>query len=612
MSLGTALRHARAALAIAWQSAPGNVLALALLTVANGLLPVVMAWLTKILLDLLAHPSQGGQLLQYALLLSGAGIVGAALPQAKQYAKAELGRSVNLRASQDLVGALNRLIGLARFEDPRFRDRLQIAQQAGRSAPAQLVDSGLSAIQSMLILVGFAGTLVAIEPWAAVLVTAAVLPTMRAELVISRRRANLVWRTSTATRYEFAYSRLLADVQAAKEVRIYGLGQFFAARMRRELQRVQHADRQVDRRELLTQGLLGLLAAAVAGAGLWWAIRAAGNGRLTIGDVSVFIAAVAGIQSALTTMVRVTASAHQQLMMFDHFQWVVQAPTDLESGPPGSTLVPLAEGIELKDVWFRYSDDHPWVLQGVSLTIPRGATLALVGLNGAGKSTVVKLLCRLYDPVRGSIRWDGQDLRQLPIDELRRRIGVVFQDFMSYDLTAAENIAVGDLAALHDPDRIRSAAQAGGIDTALEQLPHQYETMLTRIFFSEEDRDDASTGVFLSGGQWQRIALARALIRRDAELLILDEPSSGLDAEAEYEVQLRLRRHSSVRTNLIISHRLSTLRDADLIAVLADGKVVESGDHADLMAAGGHYARLFRLQARGYRAAVGADDFGAP
>ena len=265
-------------------------------------------------------------------------------------------------------------------------------------------------------------------------------------------------------------------------------------------------------------------------------------------------------------------------------------------------LPPLRRGIELRDVWFRYSDNHPWVLRGVNLVIPHGCTTALVGLNGAGKSTLVKLLCRFYDPTRGAILWDGVDLREVEPAQLRDRISAVFQDHMNYDLSAAENIAVGELSALDDRTRIEAAAVTAGIHDTVHALPNGYDTLLTRIFFGAGgDEDNGDAGVVLSGGQWQRIALARAFVRDRRDLMILDEPSSGLDPQAEGEVHARMREHRRDATSLLISHRLNTVKNADVIAVVEDGLVVELGSHAEVMAAGGTYARLFRLQSAGYR-----------
>ncbi|MFI6472825.1 ATP-binding cassette domain-containing protein [Streptomyces sp. NPDC050516] len=224
--------------------------------------------------------------------------------------------------------------------------------------------------------------------------------------------------------------------------------------------------------------------------------------------------------------------------------------------------------------------------------------MGLVGRNGAGKSTLIKLLCRFYDPERGAILWDGTDIRTMDVAELRRRIGVTFQDYMTYDLSAAENIGIGDLPHREDPERIRGSAALAGIDSTLSGLPDGYETQLSRVHLDEED---GTPGVTLSGGQWQRVALARSLMRGEADLLILDEPSSGLDPEAEHEVHRTLGLHRRERTALLVSHRLGALREADTIAVLVDGEIAELGPHDERMALrDGHYARLFALQAAGY------------
>ncbi|HSK91254.1 MAG TPA: ATP-binding cassette domain-containing protein, partial [Euzebyales bacterium] len=244
-----------------------------------------------------------------------------------------------------------------------------------------------------------------------------------------------------------------------------------------------------------------------------------------------------------------------------------------------------------------YDDAQPWVLRGVDLFLPHGRATALVGLNGSGKSTVVKLLCRFYDPQRGAVLWDGVDLRRLDPASLRTRMAAVFQDGVAYDLTAAENVGVGDLDALGDRPRIHAAAALARVDDVLAALPQGYDTLLSRSFVD----GDGSAGVLLSGGQWQRVALARAYLRQDRDLVVLDEPSAGLDAEAEHELHRDLRRHRAGRTSLLISHRLSAVRDADLVVVLSGGRIAERGTHAQLLAAGGEYARLFALQADGYR-----------
>jgi ATP-binding cassette subfamily B protein len=320
--------------------------------------------------------------------------------------------------------------------------------------------------------------------------------------------------------------------------------------------------------------------------------------------VVVVLAALTTLQLTSSSLVLQIADLQHALIMLRHYHDFLAAPPDL---PRGSRPVPaLRDAVELQDVWFRYADDLPWVLRGVSLRIAKGEAVALVGLNGAGKSTLVKLLCRFYDPTRGRVLWDGDDLRDLRILELRDRIGAVFQDFVTYDLTAAENIGLGDLAHLHDRDRVRAAASLARVDAAIEALPHGYDTLLSREFQAAgENGAHAGTGTLLSGGQWQRLALGRMFMRATRDLLILDEPSSGLDVDAEYAVHRRFREQMTEATSLLISHRFNTVRMADRVVVIDAGRIVEDGSHDALIAAGGEYARMFELQASGYSTASG-------
>ncbi|MEU5259331.1 ABC transporter ATP-binding protein [Amycolatopsis sp. NPDC021455] len=593
---------ARDAVALAVRAAPGAVAGDVALVVVAGALPVLTAWLTKVVLDALAAGGTAPAVLP-AVALAAVGVAMVLTQQTTRYVRSALGRAVTELAQRRLYDSLGRLQGLARLEDPRFHDRVQLAQSFGRSAPGDVLSRGLAIGQASVTLLGFLGTLLTIGPVFAVVVALAAVPALAVELTIGRRRADMLAATGHGRRRELFYGQLLTDHRAAKEIRLLGLGAHFGARMRRETAAVHREDRRADRRELIAQALLGSAGALIAGFGLVWAVRGARTGELSVGDVSVFAAAVAGTQAMVLSIVRDLAAGHQALLLFGHYAAVVRAEPDLPVPARPRRAGELRDRIELRDVWFRYRDDGPWVLRGVNLTIRRGETVALVGVNGAGKSTLVKLLCRFYDPVAGSITWDGVDLRELRVDDLRRRIGAVFQDYMTYDLTARENIGVGDLTALGDDERLHRAAGRAQAHDLLTALPRGYDTPLTRTYFEDEDRAAADAGVLLSGGQWQRIALARAFLRDRCDLLVLDEPSSGLDAEAEHELHTRLRAYRDGRTSVLIAHRLSAVRDADRIAVLDDGEVAEEGAHAELMAApGGRYGRLFRLQSRGYGA----------
>jgi ATP-binding cassette subfamily B protein len=592
----------RAAFGMAWQASRGLLAARAGIALAAGLVPVALAWLTKLLLDGLVDGATTTEVLTVVLGLAAAGLAGALLPALGDFTDAELIRRTQLTGREELYRAIGGFDGLGRFEDPDFQDRLRLAVADGPATPAQVTANGLAIAQSTVTITGFAVALVGMAPWMAAVVAIAAIPTVRAELTLARARAAMMLRLGQANRRELFYADLISSVTAAKEVRLYGLGNLFAARMTTELRKINRGMRDLDLRELRMQALLTGLGATVAGGGLVWAALSARAGRLGVGDIVVFAAATGGVQNLLSSIIGHFGRTHQGLLIFRHFRRVILAPADLAppAGLPVLPVPPLRDAIELRGVWFRYGPALPWVLKGVDLTIRAGQATALIGLNGAGKSTIVKLLCRFYDPTRGSVHWDGVDIRRFPVDELRRRIGAVFQDFMSYDLSAAENVGLGDVARLDDREAIREAAVRAGADRAVEALPNGYDTLLTRFFTPDEPGD--ADGVPLSGGQWQRLALARAFMRADRDLLILDEPSAGLDAAAEHEVHTRLRTLRRGSTSVLISHRLSAVRDAGTIAVLSGGVITELGDHAGLLAGGGAYAGLFTLQAAGYTA----------
>lgn len=598
------MRGIAQALKLTWQTSRSLTSLYVVLTLAGAMPALATAWLTKSLLDLLTSGDAPlDRVLWIGLALGVAGLLTTLVPFSTQYAQKETERRIGLVAQDRLFAATERYTGMARFEDPEFLDKLRLAQQYGGATPGILVGTALSVTRTALMAAGFLGSLLILSPWLPLVVLASAFPVLLAELWVAKGRAMVQYELGPIERREFFYRELLTNVQAAKEIRLFGIGTFLRDRMSRERREANGRQTTIDLRDLAIQSGTGLLTAGLAGAALIWAVLSARSGRISIGDISLLVAAIAGIQSAVAGLMRDIGNAHRQLLMFRSYLEVMDSEPDLPVRADPQPVPPLTGLIEFRDVWFRYGPDRPWVLCGINLTIGAGQTVGVVGRNGAGKSTLIKLLCRMYDPVRGTIRWNGVDLRDLDPVELREKIGAVFQDYMNYDLTAAENIGLGDLGRSFEPAMIESAARRSGAHDFVSALPQSYETLLSRVFFQDLS-GRRTAGVTLSGGQWQRLAIARAYARGDRDLVILDEPSSGLDAEAEAEVHRGLAEHRSDRTSLLISHRLGALRGADRLVVIDDGRIVEQGDHDELLRRHGLYARLFELQAEGYQTSL--------
>jgi len=566
------------------------------LSVLGGLTAPLAAWCIRLLVDWLSEPHPpAGRVVALAVAVVVLGVLSEIFTVLASWAAAATKRAATLIAGQRVFQAASGTIGLGLLEDPEYQDQLRLAEQAAQGAPTQLADFGLAVLRGVVVIVGFAGAVVTVWPPMLAVLGLAALPMVRAQVLLARQAAGLSENAMRHFRLQMRIQNLMADPRAGQELRLFGLAGFFRDRMLGAQRTCADTDYEIARRTAVSQGRWSLSGGLVVGAGSALVAWQAARGHVSVGDFVLFAAAVAGVEDTLSSLVNQVPMLGSGLQLFRHYLAVQEPAGDLPDGTQAAAL--LRHGIELRDVWFRYKPDRPWVLRGVNLYIPAGAAVGLVGANGAGKTTLIKLLCRLYDPERGVILWDGVDIRELRAAELRARISATFQDFVCFDLTAAENIGLGDLAAAQDRERVRAAARVADLDEVLSSLPRGYDTLLSREFADPTDRAEAT----LSGGQSQRMAVARAALRDGADLLILDEPSSGVDPETEERIARALRQRASGRTTVLISHRLSSIRRADLIVVLADGTVAESGTHDELMAAAGRYRRLFSVQAAAYQ-----------
>ena len=592
--------------ALVWQTSPGLTAATLVLRFGRALLPVATLFIGKLIIDEVVRltrapypPAAPGDWLSDGRLVPVGTLLLAELGLA--VLGDVLGRGISLLDTvlSDRVGDETSLrlmrhaatLDLQDFEDSETQDKLDRArrQASGRSG---LIGLLFGQGQDLITLAGFAAGIAAYAPALILLLAAALVPAFAGEMR-ANRLAYAISRRRTADRRELDYLRQTgASAATAKEVKLFGLHGFLADRYRE----LSDAMRRENRDFALRRAMSGAILAALGTLGYYAAYAylawRAVTGSLSVGDLTFLAASFLRLRGLLAGLLGGLSNlAGQSLYLQDLFSFLDMRATIATQPSPRPFPTRMAHGIVLEDVGFRYPGAEHWAVRHLSFTLDAGTTLALVGENGAGKTTLVKLLTRLYDPDEGRILLDGHDLREYDPDAVRAGIGVIFQDFVRYDLTAGDNIAVGRIEARHDRARIAEAAQRGRADEVVARLPGGYDQVVGRRFRG---------GVELSGGEWQKVAIARAYMR-DAALLILDEPTAALDARAEFEVFQRFKALSAGRTAVLISHRFSSVRMADRILVMADGQVEAGGTHAELMMQGGRYAELFELQAAGYR-----------
>lgn len=585
---------------LAWKAQPIIFTILILLQVIQGLTPIATAWITKEIFDLLVKVSHSEFTVKFVETLFPLlviqcliNIFNSTLGQLLTYINSEMGRQLHLTTQSIMYQRLNSFKGLAYFENSKFYDTFQMASYGIHSGPSTTLGIFTNVIRSSITLLSFIGVLLFLSPVLAIIMIIATLPQLIIQLRISRQRFGMMDMNTPKQRKAGYLGQLISSPHFAKEVRLFNLGDHFLKLFLDTTIDVQVNQRKQQIREVRWQLGLSTISNLASTIAFVIVVLQAFEGQISLGDVTLYISAFSSIQGALSLIILSFANLNENILFFTRFNELMNLPPELRSVEEPHPLFPLKKGIELKNVSFRYTEDHPWILKNVNLFFPQGKCVALVGLNGAGKTTLVKLLTRLYDPVEGQILWDGIDIREFDIEELRQYIGAIFQDFNRYDLTVQDNIGLGNLDKINDLAFIRRTSEKAQINDFIENLHDGYQTILSRWLVEE------GQGTDLSGGQWQKIATAR-MFMRNADFLILDEPTAALDPESEYQIYQHFASLVKDQTSLLISHRFSTVRIADLIAVLENGVITEHGTHEDLILKGGRYSELYQMQSSYY------------
>jgi len=598
-SLFGVFRFSGRALALVWSTSRRLTLALALLTLAAGLLPAAIAYVGAQIVDAVVAANRlwagSGQTALAPVFewVVAEGVLVAALAGAQRglslcqsLLRAQLGQRVNVMILEKAL-----TLDLAQFEDSEFYDKLTRARREASSRPLSLVTRTFGLGQNAISLVSYGSLLFQFSPWAVLVLLLAGVPAFAAETKFSGDAFRLFRWRSPETRMQMYLETVLAREDHAKEVKLFALGPLLLQRYRDIFHRLYRDDRNLTLRRDSWGFGLGLLGTLTLYGAYAWIAASTVVARITLGQMTMYLMLFRQGQAAVSAILSAIGGMYEDNLYLSTLYEYLETPTRAHAGTATRGARP-GDGVRFEGVSFTYPGATEPALQGIDLHIRPGESLALVGQNGSGKTTLIKLLTELYRPDQGRILLDGTDLREWDADVLRQRIGVIFQDFARYQMRVGENIGAGDVRHFEDAERWRVASDKGMASDFIDTLPGGFEAPLGKWF---------NSGRELSGGQWQKIALARAFMRSDADILVLDEPTAAMDAEAEATIFEHFRELAGRRIVILISHRFSTVRMADQIVVIQGGRIIERGSHAELMGRDGHYAHLFTLQAQGYR-----------
>ncbi|OYD92174.1 ABC transporter permease [Nostoc sp. 'Peltigera membranacea cyanobiont' 213] len=596
----TVFRYSGRALSLVWTTSRSLTILLASLTLVAGLLPAAISYISKLIVDAVVFASQVNSqnngfvniypslfyvgLEAIAVILLAGGQRGILICQS--LLRALLGQRVNVLILEKAL-----TLDLRQFEDSEFYDKLTNARREASVRPLSLVNRTFGLVQNALSLFTYGILLVNFSVWAVVVLILAAMPVFIAETKFAGEGFRLFSWRAPETRQQNYLENLLAREDFVTEVKLYQLGEMLLGRYRNLFDQLYGEDRDLTLRRGVWGYLLGLVSTGAFYLAYAWIVLETVRGKISLGDMTMYLTVFRQGQSTFSNALTSIGGMYEDNLYLSNLYDFLEEKVPKSWGNATIGLNP-EDGIRFENVSFTYPGSSKPALTNISLHLKPREKLAIVGENGSGKTTLIKLLTRLYTPDSGRIFLDGLDLQEWDVDVLRRRIGVIFQNFVRYQFTVGENIGVGDVEHLENKTYWQTAAEKGMAQSFIDQLPQSFQTQLGRWFKGGQE---------LSGGQWQKIALSRAFMRSQADILVLDEPTSAIDAQAEFEIFNHFRTVTKNQMVLLISHRFSTVRMADKILVIENGEVIEQGTHEELLQLKGRYAKLFMLQAAGYQ-----------